>query len=650
MPNIHVLDAQTANLIAAGEVVERPANAVKELLENAMDAGASRIIVEIRQGGEELLSVTDDGCGMSAEDLALCVKRHATSKIRTPEDLDAIGTLGFRGEALAAISASSRFTILTKRAEDPFGHQITCEGEKIGEVTECGCADGTTVLVRDLFFNQPARKKFLKRPQTEASAILQYVRLLAVSRPEIAIKLISDGVTKLQTVGNGKTDDCIYSVYGGEFAGSIVPVSRQNGSLSVTGFITRPEKSRNNHSYQSFYVNRRCVKSRTMQFALEDAYKSFVKSEKFPGCVLFLSIPPEEVDVNVHPAKLEVRFRDEKSVYGAVYGGVREALEKLSNDLARETYFSALEQEKDPAPIREAQPYQPVVHPPRPVKQEASLFARAVEKRRFVPPAEQPAPAPEIVPARPFADLSKEAEKIISIQKERTPAPQAPVSAAEEKTVEPEQLTLPGVAGEKKENNPLCDGGALRGVLFNAFLVYETENAVYFIDKHAAHERILYEGMKEKHEDAKTVQMLLEPLALTLTPTESACLAEHLEEMVDAGFLLEPFGGETFLCRGIPQHLSAMSQADLSDLLASAARELSLGGKASGAGDKLFDRTLYSMACKAAVKAGIPSTEADHLWLIEKLKELDNVIVCPHGRPILARFTKKQMEDLFLRD
>ncbi|MBP5289151.1 MAG: DNA mismatch repair endonuclease MutL [Clostridia bacterium] len=643
MPNIHVLDPQTANLIAAGEVVERPANAVKELLENAMDAGAARIAIEIRQGGEELLSVTDDGCGMSGEDLALSVKRHATSKIRTPADLDAIGTLGFRGEALAAISASSRFTIMTKRKEDPFGHQITCEGEKIGEVTECGCADGTTVLVRDLFFNQPARKKFLKRPQTEASAILQYVRLLAVSRPEIAFKFTSDGDVKLQTVGNGKLDDCVYSVYGGEFASSIVPVSREIGNLTVSGFVTRPEKSRNNHSYQSFYVNRRCVKSRTMQFALEDAYKSFVKSEKFPGCVLFLSLPAEEVDVNVHPAKLEVRFRDEKSVYNTVFAAVRGALEKLSNDLARETYFAAVNREEAPRPIREAEPYRPVIQPPRPAREEVSLFAKAKEKiKRVTPPEERVSQPAKIETVRPFVFSEEVPEK--PKEREKEPSPQT------EPASEPEQLTLPGIGERKKENNPLCEGGALRCVLFNAFLVYETENAVYFIDKHAAHERILYEEMKQKHEDAKNVQMLLEPLTLTLTATESAALAEHLEELQNAGFLLEVFGDETFLCRGIPQHLTALGGGDLTDLLSATARELSLGGRASGAGDKLFDRTLYSMACKAALKAGIPSTEADHLWLIEKLKEMDNVIVCPHGRPILARFTKKQIEDLFLRD
>ena len=653
MARIHILDALTANLIAAGEVVERPANAVKELLENALDAGAKRVTVEIRQGGAESISVTDDGCGMAAEDLPLCVLRHATSKIRTSSDLDAVGTLGFRGEALAAISASSRFTILSKRREDPFGHQITCVGDEIGAVEECGCADGTTVLVRDLFFNQPARKKFMKQARTESAAVLQIVQRVAVSRPDVAFKLTSDGAVKLQTPGSGKADEAIWAVYGGEFAGSIVPVSRETGSLSVTGFVTRPEKSRSNHSYQSFYVNGRYVKSRTMQFALEEAYKSFVKSEKFPGCVLFLTIPPEDVDVNVHPAKLEVRFQDERSVYGAVYGAVRGALEKLSNTLARDTYFAALEKRGDKGgeevkPIRESAPYRPVTGAPRPVSADLPLFARAVEKKKPLPDPDRKAAPGEVETLRPFRPEEKEppAPAVTAPPVAPPPAP----AVQETPAPPPEQLAIPGVLGEKKENNPLSEGCVLRGVLFEAFLIVEAAGAVYFIDKHAAHERILYEGMKKSHEDAKFVQYLLEPVVLALTPTESATLTEHLKEMATAGFLLEPFGQDAFLCRGVPQDLSGLSGADLSDLLSATAKELSLGGRASGAGDKLFDRTLYSMACKAAVKAGIPSTEADHLWIIEKLREMDNVIVCPHGRPILAKFTRKQIEDLFLRD
>ena len=664
MAKINLLDTQTANLIAAGEVVERPANVIKELLENAIDAGSQAIVTEISGGGIDLIRITDNGGGMEKEDIPLCVRRHATSKIKNPEDLAAISTLGFRGEALAAISSTSRFTVMSKRREDDLGHQLVMEGEETVSFEECGCADGTTVIVQDLFFNQPARRKFLKRAQTESAAILQYLQRIAISHPEIAFKHIADGQVKLQTVGNGKLIDCIYSVYGQEFSAALTEVDHTEGALHLHGFITRPEMGRTNHNFQSFYINSRFVKSGTMRFGLEDAYKSFVKSEKFPGCVLFLTLDPEKVDVNVHPAKLEVRFDDERSVYNAVYNAVRNTLTGLSNRLAKDEYTRAVkiaeaksgvippkiaETKAPPTPSAEVQSgtY-------REAKNELSLFSSAASRGKTkLIPEEKSTPSKTVVEKISLEKIFEE-KKEIPPQKAETAKPAELIreeqpKQEEVKTEAPaEQMAMESVLPKENENNPLSLLGTIRGTVFNAYIIYETGESLYLIDKHAAHERILYEALKKNHK-SDSVQLFLEPMLLTLTPSESAALAEHLKEMEEAGFLLEEFGDTSFLLRGIPLEFVALSGDAIKKLIEESAAELMMGGVGKGAGEKRFDRTLYSMACKAAVKAGIPSTDADHKWIVEKLREIDNVIVCPHGRPVLIPFTKKQIENLFLR-
>ncbi len=670
MAKINLLSPQTSNLIAAGEVVERPANVIKELLENAIDAGSRAIITEIAGGGVDLIRVTDNGCGMEKEDLPLSIRRHATSKIKTSEDLVAISTLGFRGEALAAISSTSRFTLMSKRPEDILGHQMIVEGEEILSLEECGCADGTTVIVQDLFFNQPARRKFLKRAQTENAAILQYLQRLAVSHPEIAFKHICDGQVKLQTVGNGKLYDCIYSVYGSEFSSTLTEVDYSEGPYTLSGYITRPEMARSNHNWQSFYINSRFVKSRTMQFAMEDAYKSFVKSEKFPGCVLFLTLDPAKVDVNVHPAKLEVRFDDERSVYNAVYHGVRQALSRLSNRLAKDEFEKAVKEAVPENAIPKISETKTVPTPSMEVKsgsfresqKDLPLFSGAVSrgKTTLIPEEEVQKPKTVEISSVKVEKLFEEKEKNTTVEKKTVVLEKQPVftpqKAEEKPTVkielpkEPEavQIKMEGALAEEKKDNPLTLLGTIRGVLFNAYILYETDDTLYIIDKHAAHERILYEGLKKNHKK-ESVQGLMEPVLINLTPSESAAISENLSEMEEAGFLLEEFGETSFLLRGIPMEFTTLNKDAIQSLLEQSAKELSLGGKAGGAGEKKFDRTLYSMACKAAVKAGIPSTDADHLWLVEKLREIDNITVCPHGRPVLVPFSKKQMENLFLR-
>ncbi len=668
MAKINLLDTQTANLIAAGEVVERPANVIKELLENAIDAKSTAIVTEISGGGIDLIRITDNGSGMEKEDIPLCVRRHATSKIRTPEDLAAIATLGFRGEALAAISSTSRFTVMSKRREDDLGNQLVMEGEEILSFEECGCADGTTVIVQDLFFNQPARRKFLKRAQTESAAILQYLQRIAISHPEIAFKHVADGQVKLQTVGNGKLLDCIYSVYGQEFSSALTEVDHTEGNLRIHGYITRPECGRTNHNFQSFYINSRFVKSGTMRFGMEEAYKSFVKSEKFPGCVLFLTLDPEKVDVNVHPAKLEVRFDDERSVYNAVYHAVRNTLNGLSNRLARDEYARAVKIAETKAGVTPPK-ISETKAPPTPSaevksgayregKSELSLFSSASSrgKSRLIPEEEK------ITPSK--ATIEKISIEKVFEEKRELPTKKAETEKTVEKTAEPireekkeepvktetpaEQMAMESVLPKENENNPLSLLGTVRGTVFNAYIIYETGESLYLIDKHAAHERILYEALKKEHK-SESVQLFLEPMLLNLTPSESAALAEHLKEMEEAGFLLEEFGDTSFLLRGIPLEFVALSGDAIKKLIEESAQELMLGGVGKGAGEKRFDRTLYSMACKAAVKAGIPSTDADHKWIVEKLREIDNVIVCPHGRPVLVPFTKKQIENLFLR-
>ncbi len=652
MSEIRILDAQTANLIAAGEVVERPANVIKELLENAIDAESTLITTEIEDGGIALIRVSDNGRGMKKDDLALSVRRHATSKIRSGEDLSSIATLGFRGEALAAISSTSQFTLMSKRKEDLLAHQITVMGDTVSAPEECGAPDGTTVIVRDLFFNQPARRKFLKRPQTEAAAILQYLQRLAVSHPEIAFRHSANGEVKLSTPGNNSLEDCVRAVWGNEFFSSLVPVDETIGSIRVYGLTTRPETARNNHSYQSFYINRRYVKSRTMQFALEDAYKSFVKSEKFPGCVLFLDLPLDEVDVNVHPAKLEVRFSDERSVYNTVYSAVRNALSRLSNRLARDEYAKALEQKKvDPAVCL------PEIREKTPLKSKISEVPKA-----FFPPKELPLFSP--LPSRGKTPLIPEEERLhpkpvipetANFYQEDTPIcpdvvpceKSETANAANETPFVSEQLTIEDATVAVKDN-PLASKSILRAVVFNAYLIVEGKDCLYLIDKHAAHERILYEDLKKKH-TGNAVQYLLEPIPITLDSMQAAAIAEHREELEEAGFLLEEFGENAFVLRALPQEVCDLDAAKLAVLIRETARELSLGGKADGAKSKKFDRTLYSMACKAAVKAGIPSTDADHEWIIQKLREIDSITVCPHGRPVLVAIEKKEIENLFLR-
>ena len=659
MSVINVLDTQTANLIAAGEVVDRPASVVKELLENAIDAGATKITAEIRGGGNEFIRITDNGCGMSRDDAALCVKRHATSKLSGPEDLAAIGTLGFRGEALAAISSVSRFAVVTKRPADQMGTKFEIEGDEIIYYDDIGCPDGTTVTVSELFKNQPARLKFMKRDATEASAVLQYVQRIAVSRPDIAFTFISNSQTKLQTTGDGDLKKSVYSVYGQEFYDTLTEVSyRSDDGISVGGFISRPDQSRPNRSLQSFYVNRRFVKSKTMLFAMEDAYKSYMKSDRFPGCVLMLDIELSGVDVNVHPAKLEVRFSNERAVYNAVYFAVKNALSRLITPLVDpsekfgqvEKFVSRKENESKTfdfeiaipkiAPYRPLGPTLRVAQPDRseigriPEDAQQTSFKQQIIKEAFdtkdlSPSQRSQLPADQQDNSFDFAKAAEIAPPVFkgSVHGNTSFIKDVPVSPA-----------------SKDEPTP----GRLVGVCFEAFLIYEQGDSLFFIDKHAAHERLIYERLK-KDSGADHVQLLLEPVPLDLTSAQKDTLKEHIAEIKSIGFDTEPFGPDDFVMRGVPMSLSGLPSHKISEILSETLSDIGEGGRANAKKESVTDRMLYTAACKAAVKAGIPDSDPEYRAIIKKLIDAENVVVCPHGRPIVTKITKKQLERLFLR-
>lgn len=642
MSKINVLSAQIANLIAAGEVVDRPASVAKELCENALDAGATQITVEARAGGTALLRVTDNGCGMSAEDAKKCVLRHATSKIRTEGDLEAIETLGFRGEALAAISAVSHFSILTKRTEDDFGSNLIFECGDLVSCEEAGCPDGTTIVVSDLFYNQPARRKFLKRDATEQSALLQYMQRIAIAFPAVSFKCICDGAVKFHTPGDGKIISAIRSVYGKEVSDTLFEVNYTFENLTVTGFVSRPEYARPTRSLQCFYVNSRYVKSRTMLFAMDDAYKSFLKSDRHPVSFLFLKTEFSNVDVNVHPAKLEVRFSDERAVYRTVYSAIRTKLTELSNP------FSApkiCEPEVIPdLPKNEQMRFTPLT--PRTPKNEGIRVESPLASSK---PQIYPWVTPKTPPAMTHMSAALFRHQSVSKNEEENEPQKESVASRE---IEPHEESSPdksNVVEEIPENNPLRDdGGKYLGAVFHSYLLYELDDTLYVIDKHAAHERILYETLR-KDDPTRASQVLLTPVVVKLDAMESDALLSSLEELKKVGFALDVFGENTFALREIPVEFSGLGDTALCSVISGFADELLRGGSAAERRRALWDKALFTVACKAAMKAGRVDTDADCLWIIEKLREIPNIFVCPHGRPIITTFDKHGFEKLFFR-
>ena len=640
MGNIHVLGFEIANLIAAGEVVDRPASVLKELLENALDAGASSIVAEIKNGGVSMIRVSDNGCGMTAEDLPVAIRRHATSKISSADDLSAIMTLGFRGEALAAIASVSELRILTKTKDAASGTMLVALDGAVSEICEVGCADGTTVIVENLFGNVPARRKFLKRDATEAAAVSAMVEKIAMSRPDVAIRLVIDGNEKFATAGDGDLRNTLYALLGRDFAMRLLPVSGETNGIKVTGFVGRSDNARGNRNAQNLFINQRFVKSKTVTAALERAYASYLAPEKFPVSALFLECNPLLVDVNVHPAKLEVRFSNEQAIFEAVYYAVREAISsdrsrpELSLERKGQTTYRV-----DTTPIGSEPSRYSIPSTPSAPKPGYSAVARPASSPSMPSAAYRPA---HQMPIRETA-APTESMRIISQVREATvnatPATPrtAPIATAPIETSSPASVI--------KEKT-----WRYAGEIFNTYLLIEDGDSVLLVDQHAAHERILFEELLQRmKEDGRVLsQQLLLPLTIRLSEPEHAALFESKEDVLATGFAFSAAAGDGEISlEAIPD---ALQIADAEALFTKIAAELAEGIGTPGMTAALRrERALYQIACKAAIKGGRRYDEAHLAWLCEKVMDLPDVTVCPHGRPIAIQLTKSELDRRFDR-
>ena len=627
MSKIIQLPQHVANLIAAGEVVERPASVVKELLENAVDASATKITVEIKDGGMTFLRVTDNGCGMSAEDARTAFLRHATSKLRTAEDLAAISTMGFRGEALAAIASVSRIDMMTKATGSISGTDLHLEAGQITDESEVGCPDGTTIIIRDLFFNTPARMKFMKADTVEGGRVTAAVQLQALAHPEVAFTYLRDGKQILSTPGTGSLEDAAYCVYGRDCA-KMVKVESHWENYTLTGFVSKPTDARPSRNLQTFFVNDRPVRSRLLIAALEEAYRNQMMVGKFPACVLHLRIPANVVDVNVHPAKTEVKFLSEKSVFDCVHYGVLGALNKQTDrpqvqfKPAPSAYTPPAASKPAPKPetffrTMTAQEYKnfsaAVQSAPQPSKEAAAATVLAVERQQDKPLRESVI-TPQIFPPMPKKEVP-------------VPTSVAPVE-------EPVQEAL-----EMPREIPW----RLVGQLYNAYILVEQGEDAFLIDKHAAHERILFEKLKANQE-AISSQMLLSPIPVRLSAEGAAELLSNTALLLELGFEIDEFGDNTVLLRQIPMDLDTENAADAIETLAA---DLLRGRREQAS--TVRDELLHTVACKAAIKAGWVSDEQELLAIVRQVMAREDLKYCPHGRPICVSLSKKQLEKQFKR-
>ena len=686
MGNINILSFEVANLIAAGEVVDRPASAIKEMIENSIDAGAKHITVEIQNGGITFMRISDDGCGMDPEDLPLCIKRHATSKIRSAEDLDGICTLGFRGEALAAISAVSKLRIISKTHDAPLGAELIVDcGEEIA-LQERGCSNGTTIIVEDLFANVPARRKFLKRDVTETTAVCANVEKIALSHPEIAFRLITDGQIRLETAGDGKLLSAIYAVFGRDFASRLIEVNGEFDGISVKGYIGRSDNVKSNRNYENFYINKRFVKSRTASAAIEQAFVSYMPSEKFPVCVLFISLNPGRVDVNVHPAKLEVKFSNEKPVFESIYYAVKQALEQ-------NTTRPEIEMPKSTAGVRMSDAFIPV-------EREKSLKARQITiDSQNVRPAVSSEPAiktaeksdkvpafisevestPEIVQKPQVTEASKpvtvnesglkkitadeyvrnyydpDKTTVKNIQSENIPQKSIADATFEEKTTEvvkKEQPEAKEVSYEIPkapiiEEKPPKIEYAIVGEVFNSYIIVQIEEKMLIIDKHAAHERIIFEQLKKNmYSQDVSSQLLMLPVDIMLMSDEVAAIREYRAELEAVGFEFST-SRNTVSVTALPV---GIEQEAVADMFAVVADRIKNGtGKVDLTRNIIFEKALYQASCKAAIKAGREYAKGHGEWIVEKLMEIPDITFCPHGRPVAMELSKKNIDRQFER-
>ncbi len=640
MGKINVLSFEVANLIAAGEVVDRPASAIKEMMENAIDAGASRITVEIQNGGVTFMRVSDNGHGMPPEDLPMAIRRHATSKISEAADLDGIATLGFRGEALAAIAAVSRLRILSKTPDAALGAQMDVDCGEIVDITERGCAVGTTVIAEDLFANVPARRKFLKRDVTEAMAVSANVEKIALSHPEIAFRLIIDGNVKLETAGDGSLKSAIWSVFGKDFASRLIEVNGEYDGISVKGFIGRPDNVRPNRNYQNFFINSRYIKSKTASAAIEQAFTSYCAPEKFPCCVLFIGLNPMRVDVNVHPAKLEVKFTNEKPVFESVYYAVRQALEQ-------NTARPELQIPKQKPSVSDAFTS---------VERGESLQKRQITMDAATPTQPQPkkGEAWEHLSAQEYVEQyiqgGKTGEKKVSAPKASAPTISVGADVPDgPKTAAPKTSRTPLPTQPEIPNLPTAEKGTYRlvGQVFNAYLIVEIGERMLLIDQHAAHERILFEQLKANMRQKEAAsQLLMLPIEVMMTSGEVQTLGDYRAELEAVGFSFST-GRFTVTVDAIPVGLESEAVAQMLPVIAE--RLQSATGNASLTRDIVFEKALYQGACKAAIKAGRVYAPEHLSWVVDKLMEIPDITYCPHGRPVAMEMSKKNLDRQFER-
>ena len=675
MPEIHVLDQDTINQIAAGEVIERPASVVKELLENAIDAKATAVTVEIRDGGLSVIRITDNGCGIEPEQIPTAFLSHATSKIRDAADLVTIASLGFRGEALSSIAAVAKVELITRTPGSISGSRYRIEGGKEVGLEEVGAPEGTTFLVRDLFFNTPARRKFLKTPATEASHVAGLVEKIALSHPEISFRFIQNNQTKLFTSGNGNLKDIIYAVYGREIAQNLVPVAGGADPITVGGFIGKPVIARSNRSFEVYFINGRYIRNGLIGKAVEDAYKPFMMQHKYPFTMLSFTVDPSFIDVNVHPSKLELRFRNDETVYRTVYHTIsvllsgQELIPEV--DLEKESDRKA----QEPAPDRAGAPAAPAGL--RAVRFRDAFPAPAAPIPAVKPAGQEHMPAETAVNAVPAA-ASKEVTAPADTTAETTVPDNAapadipketamPTAASEAPALRPvpspasvtpsriSEQRLPYVTDKKPEQMTMFTEKLLTpearkhhriiGQLFSTYWLVEFGENLYIIDQHAAHEKVLYERtIKSLRDRSYTSQMLNPPAVVTLTGEEQLMLQKYGEEFRHLGFEAEPFGGNDFALRAVPDNLFSVDKGELFlEILDSLTAE---SGMVTG---ETLNHRIATMSCKAAVKGNNRLSVKEAEELIDELLTLDNPYACPHGRPTIISMSRTELEKKFKR-
>lgn len=687
MSKIQVLDQITIDKIAAGEVVERPASVVKELVENAIDAGATAITVEIKEGGISFIRIADNGCGIEKSEVPSAFLRHSTSKIRTVEDLTHVASLGFRGEALSSISAIAQVELITKTKDDVFGTRYCISGGKEEAYEDTGAPNGTTFLIRQLFYNTPARRKFLKTPMTEASHVGELMTRLALSHPEISFQFINNGQSKLHTSGNGKLRDVIYHIYGREIASNLLEVQEELDGMKITGFLGAPLVSRGNRNFENYFINGRYVKSNIIYKAIEDAYKGFTMQHKYPFVVLHMEVDGEYVDVNVHPTKMELRFHNQQAVYNAVYAAVdrglhaEELIPRVTLDVPKAADPPAVKQPEKPKTEEPVElhrlPEEPKRQPVRPIPtapKQASVPVQTPQRQEFpVTPKKAVPPAGErnldyFMEQMKKRVASYHAQNSSAEVKERTAVFKPEVQAdrireavnyriaSEEKAAEPvkprkvqkeeepahqlnlfeERLLKPEIRAEYK----------LIGQVFDTYWLVEYHENLYIIDQHAAHERVLYEktirGMKTRE---FTSQIISPPIILNLTMQEQELLQTYMDQFTRIGFEIEEFGQESYAVRAVPDNLFGIAKKELlMEMIDSLSDEI----RRNQAAD-IIDEKVASMSCKAAVKGNMKLSASEVDALIGELLLLENPYHCPHGRPTIIAMSKKELEKKFKR-